>query len=158
MKLAHKLKGHLRYQGLDIAVEQYKGDVRSGTDADGKKWSTTMTCPYGYVVGSHGADGEGVDVFVGPDAEAVNAYVVHQKKDDGSYDEDKIVVGTGSKKEARDLYLSNYNTDKFLGPIHMVPIERLKTLLSSGKSLEKIASLQLFAFMDELSAIEAACR
>lgn len=157
MKLAdaeHKLQDHLEFQGLSIAVENKKGSVRSGVDADGKKWSSTLTCPYGYVVGSHGADDEEVDIFVGPDKEAKNAFVVHQRKLDGSYDEDKICVGTASKEEAKKLYLSNYNTDKFLGPISAVPMERLKKLLTSGKKLTKISSICLFAFMDELASVE----
>ena len=149
----HKLKGHIAYQGLRVAVEQRKGDVRSGVDADGKPWSTTMTCPYGYFSGSHGADDEGVDVFVGPDVAATSAFVVHQKRADGSYDEDKVIVGTSSKEQAKKLYLSNYNTSKFLGPIKEVPMERLKALLSEKKTLTKISSAMYAGFVDELTAI-----
>ena len=153
MKLAdaeHKLQGHLTFQGLRVAVENRKGSIRSGVDKDGKPWRTEMSMPYGYFVGSKGKDGEGVDVFVGDDKEAPNAFVIHQKKHDGSYDEDKVLLGVGSKAEARKKYLAHYNTDKFLGPIHKVPMERLKALLASGKPLEKIS---VDAFLSELASI-----
>jgi hypothetical protein len=152
----HKLQGHMAFQGLSIAIENQKGSVRSGVGKDGKKWRTVMKCPYGYIVSSLGADGDGVDVFVGPDKKAPHAYVVHQKKDDGSYDEDKVILGTNSVEEAKALYLSNYDTEKYLGPIKTVPMERLKALVAAGKKLTKISSVVLGSFLDELTAIEEA--
>jgi hypothetical protein len=157
MKLAdaeHTLHGHLSFQGLDIAVENRKGSVRKGVDKDGKAWRTVMKLPYGYLVGSKGADGDGVDVYIGPDKKAPNAYVVHQKKDDGSYDEDKVILGVDSEEEARKWYLAHYNTDKYLGPIKEVPLERLKELLASDKKLTKISAISLSAFLEELGKMQ----
>ncbi len=156
MKLAdaeHKLQGHAQFQGLQIAIENQKGSVRKGVDKNGKPWRTVMKMPYGYFVGTKGADGDGVDVFVGDKKDAPHAYVAHQKKHDGTYDEDKVLVGVESAEEAKKKYLSNYNTDKFLGPIKEVPMERLKKLLTSGKKLEKISAIMLEAFFDELKAM-----
>lgn len=153
MKLAFKLQGHTTHQGLRIAIENQKGSVRSGVDKDGKPWRTEMKHPYGYIKGSKGADGEEVDCYVGPKADATHAHVVHQKKDDGSYDEDKCILGVNSKAEAKKLYLAHYNTDKYLGPIKRVPMERFKELLSSGKTLTKISSVTTDAFLSELAAI-----
>lgn len=148
----YKLEGHMTFQGLRVAVENKKGSTRSGHDKDGKPWHTLMRAPYGYIVGSKGADDEGVDCYVGPNKNAVNAYVVHQKKHDGSYDEDKVMLGCESLDEARKLYLLHYNTKKFLGPIKEIPMERLKALLSEKKTLTKISS-EYAAFFDELNAI-----
>jgi hypothetical protein len=158
MKLAdaeHKLQDHLEFQGLSIAVENKKGSVRSGVGKDGKKWRTVMKAPYGYFIGSEGADKDAVDCFVGPNKKAVNAYVIHQKKHDGSYDEDKVILGVDSVEEAKKLYLSHYDTDRFLGPMKVVPMTRLKALLESGKKLTKISSVVLASFFDELTRIEA---
>src|ERR1019366_191082 len=131
----YKLEGHMTFQGLRIAVENKKGSTRSGHDKDGKPWHTLMKAAYGYIVGSKGADDEGVDCYVGPNEQATHAYVVHQKKkEDGNYDEDKVMLGCSSLKEARELYLIHYNTSKFLGPIKEVPMERLKALLSEKKT------------------------
>ena len=62
------------------------------------------------------------------------------------------MLGCGSLDEARKLYLVHYNTDRFLGPIKEVPMERLKALLSEKKTLTKISSMY-GAFFDELNAI-----
>ena len=86
------------------------------------------------------ADGEGVDVYVGPNKEAPFAFVVHQHKDDGTgFDEDKAILGVDSEEEAKKLYLEHYDDPKFLGPISKVSIERLKALVDSGKVLTKIS-------------------
>jgi len=141
-KLAFKLQGHTNHQGLGIAIENRKGSVRKGVDKDGKPWRTEMKHPYGYIKGSKGADGEEVDCYVGPVKDAPNAIVVHQHKSDGKgYDEDKVMLGFGSKEEAREAYLKHYNDPKFLGPMKSVPIERLKELVESGKKLIKISGL-----------------
>ena len=152
-KHTHKLHGYMTFQGLRIAVENRTGSVRSGKDKDGKPWHTLMKAPYGYIVGSKGADDEGVDCYVGPQKDAPNAFVVHQKKEDGSYDEDKVILGVADAVVARKLYLAHYNTDRFLGPIKEVPMERLKALLSEKKVLTKISSPVYDAFFDELTAI-----
>ena len=145
-----KLQGHTKFQELPIAIENRKGSVRKGVDKDGKPWRTVMKLPYGYIKGSKGADGEEVDCYLGPKKDATHAFVVHQKKDDGSYDEDKVMLGQESVDAARKAYLAHYNTDRFLGPIKAVPMERFKQLVESGKKLVKISS---FVSAEELRAI-----
>lgn len=149
-----KLQGHTTHQGLGIAIENRKGSVRSGVDKDGKPWRTEMRHPYGYIEGSKGADGEEVDAYVGPKKDASHAYVVHQNKEDGrTYDEDKVMLGFPTEEHARKAYLKHYNDPKFLGPIHAVPMERLKELLASKEKLVKISSVTLSALLDELARI-----
>ncbi len=141
-KIAFKLQGHAEFQGIQIAIENRKGSVRKGTDKDGKPWRTVMRMPYGFVKGTKGADGEEIDCYIGPHKNAPNVYAVHQHKSDGTgYDEDKLIFGVRSKEEASKRYLQHYNSDKFLGPVKEVPVERLKEMLSTGKKLEKIALL-----------------
>lgn len=143
LKHAYTLQGHEDFQGLNIAIENRKGSVRKGTDADGKEWTTKMVHPYGYIVGSKGADGDGVDTYVGPTKDAPNAFVVHQRdKDTGEYDEDKVMLGFNSKREAKEAYLKHYNSPKFLGPMMTVDMDRLKELVASKKRLVKIAERQ----------------
>lgn len=153
----HKLQGHINFQGIDIAVENQKGSVRSGTDKDGNKWRTVMKIPYGYLKGTKGADGEEVDVYVGPNKEAPNAYVVHQHKSDGKgFDEDKILIGMDSEEEARAMYLKHYDDPKFLGPISTVPIEKLKEMIAKGKPMKKISHLDVFfSEVEKLAATRA---
>lgn len=135
-----KLQGSMEHQGIPIAIENRKGSVRKGVDKDGKPWRTKMVHPYGYIKGSKGADGEEVDAYVGPHEEATHAYVVHQRKSDGKgYDEDKVMLGFPSKDDAVKGYLKHYNSDKFLGPVKEVPVDRLKEMLMSKKKLVKIS-------------------
>ncbi len=141
IKVSFKLQGHTEHQGLGIAIENQKGSVRKGVGKDGKPWRTEMKHPYGYIKGSKGADGEEVDAYVGPAKDATHAHVVHQRKEDGkTYDEDKVMLGFASKKDAVKAYLAHYNDPKFLGPVKSVPIERLKELIASGKKLVKISA------------------
>ncbi len=154
MTKEHKLQGHLTFQGLEIAVENKKGSVRSGVDKSGKPWRTEMKAPYGYVVGTEGADGDEVDVYVGPVADAENAYVVHQRKEDGkTYDEDKVMLGFSSEEDARKMYLAHYNSPKFLGPVSTIPMPRFKKLMGEKKIHTKLAQVQRLAFADELGKI-----
>ena len=70
--------GRVTIHGLRIAIEQPRGSVRSGTDADGTAWSCRLAAHYGYFVGTRGADGDGVDVFVGPNTGSEAAYIINQ--------------------------------------------------------------------------------
>jgi len=149
-----KLQGHLEHQGIAVAVENRKGSVRKGVDRDGKPWRTVMKMPYGYIKGTKGADGEEVDVYVGPHHDAPSAFVVHQRKSDGKgYDEDKVLLGHHNKKDAIKAYLEHYNSRKFLGPVKEVPVERLKDMIAAGGTLKKIAFPA--AMLDELAKLGA---
>jgi hypothetical protein len=139
-KVAYKLQGHTEVGGLRIAIENRKGSVRKGKDGDGNEWRTKMKAPYGYIVGTKGADGEEVDAYVGPDRDAPKAHVVHQRdKETGAYDEDKVILGVKSKKEAKELFLQHYDSPKFLGPISVVTMDRLRELVAKKKKLVKIS-------------------
>ena len=59
-------KGHVKFKGFDIAIENSAGSVRSGKDAGGQSWSVEMKAHYGYIKKSEGKDGDQVDVYVGP--------------------------------------------------------------------------------------------
>ncbi|WP_159711457.1 hypothetical protein [Geminicoccus flavidas] len=119
------LKPRIRWNGLEIAIENPAGSTRSGQDRSGNRWSITMAHPYGYVVGSMGVDGDPVDVYVGPDASAPMVYVIHQRRvgDWVVYDEDKCMIGFGSEDEARHAFLQHYTDPRFLGPITAMPVD-----------------------------------
>lgn len=109
-------KGHIKIDGFDITIENPKGSERSGVDASGKPWSVTMNNTYGYIRGTEGVDGDHIDVFLGGSGNGV--YVVDQLKEDGSFDEHKVMYGFSSLDEAKEAYLSNYSAGwKGLGNI-----------------------------------------
>jgi hypothetical protein len=115
------------FRGMPIVIENKKGTIREGTDPDGNEWSITMTCDYGFIPGTEAAgDKEGLDVFIGPDENSEFAYVVEQLKEDGSFDEFKVVLGAPDLQTAEEMYLSNYEEgwDQY-GEIYETPIDEL---------------------------------
>lgn len=101
--------GHLKLDGYDITIEIPKGSVRSGKDANGKEWHTTMHNDYGYIRGTKAVDGDHIDVFLSDKPEEGRVFVVDQTNQDGSFDESKVMYGFNSLEEAREAYLSNYD-------------------------------------------------
>lgn len=104
-------KGHVRVGAFDITIENPKGSVRSGVDANGKPWQTTMNNTYGYMRGTEGVDGDHIDVFLSDNLDGwdgKNVFVVDQYNEDGTFDEHKVMLGFNDKAEAQDAYFSNY--------------------------------------------------
>lgn len=107
-------KGHVQVGVFDITIEQPKGSVRSGVDANGNKWETTMQNTYGYIRGTEGVDGDHIDVFLSDDIDAWNGrrvFVVDQYNEDGSFDEHKVMLGFNETDDAEAAYFANYDSD-----------------------------------------------
>lgn len=131
-------KGHVRIDGYDITIEQPKGSVRRGTDADGKQWEQTMNNTYGYIRGTEGVDGDHIDIFLSDNPTEGNVYVVDQVNPDGSFDEHKVMYGFQSAEDARAAYLSNYEEGwQGLGTITEVSKEEFKKWVNSSKRKTK---------------------
>lgn len=107
-------KGHVRIGQFNITVENPKGSVRRGTDANGNPWETTMQNTYGYIRGTEGVDGDHIDVFLTNDIDGWNVrrvYVVDQYNEDGTFDEHKVMLGFNDEDDARNAYFANYSDD-----------------------------------------------
>jgi DNA-directed RNA polymerase beta subunit len=101
--------GHVRWNGLDITIENPIGSYRRGTDRHGKEWKTLMKHDYGYVKGTRGKDDDHLDVFLGPHLESEMVFVIDQDNNgNGRFDEHKCVIGCRNQAEAKQLYLDNY--------------------------------------------------
>lgn len=117
-------KPRMKWHGLDIAIENPKGTVREGVDETGKAWRTEFKHAYGEVSRTEGADGDPVDVFIGPDPDgAPEVYVVRQmrRKKWDEYDEDKCMIGFPSIEAAKQAYLNHYDDPRFFGSIVAMP-------------------------------------
>lgn len=143
-------KGHVKVAGFNISIEQPRGSVRSGTDANGKKWSVTMNNTYGYMTDNVGADGDHLDVFLSNDIDSwdqQNVYVVDQFNDDGTFDEHKVLLGFNGKDDATDAYYSNYDEswrNRKLA-IYEVPMDIFKKWIeSSNRKMKPISRYSLF--------------
>ena len=131
-------KGHVRIDGYDITIEQPKGSVRRGTDADGKQWEQTMNNAYGYIRGTEGVDGDHIDIFLSDNPTEGNVYVVDQVNPDGSFDEHKVMYGFQSAEDARAAYLSNYEEGwQGLSTITEVSNDEFKKWLNSSRRKTK---------------------
>ena len=104
-------KGEVNLRGINITIENPKGTYRSGI-SDGVQWKSLMNYTYGFINNSVGADGDEIDIFLGPLAESNQdflVYIIHQNDcETGLYDEDKIMFGFNSSIEAKQAYLSCY--------------------------------------------------
>ena len=137
------VKGRLTYQGLPIAIENPPGSVRQWKDSTGRTGETRMEFAYGYIDGTEGADGDAVDVFIGPDPDAPFAFVVHQNRGRAeipahaqawarqTYDEDKVMLGWRSAHAAKAAYLRHYDSPEFLGAVSMLSVEDLRGAVQS---------------------------
>jgi SPP1 gp7 family putative phage head morphogenesis protein len=120
--------------GLRIVVENQVGSVRKWADADGTEGETVMRHAYGYVDGARGADGEGVDVYLGPLDDPEWVFVVHQMRKSAEdvwteYDEDKVMLGWASANDAMNAYLAQYEDDRFYGGMSVFRVEDFKQVL-----------------------------
>ena len=132
-KAGNYKKGHLKIDGFDVTIENPKGSVRSGVDADGEKWEQTMNNTYGYIRGTEGVDGDHIDVFLSDDPSQGDVFVVDQVNKGGAFDEHKVMYGFASEEEARNAYLSNYKDGwTGLGAITRVSKEEFKKWVDSS--------------------------
>lgn len=121
-------KRKIKFQGLNVSIENPRGSMRSGVDPDGKPWATGMHHDYGYIKGSLGVDGDHYDCFVGPQRDCTHAYVITTKKppDFTEDDEQKAMLGFPSEKAARDSFHMHYDDPRFLGDLVEMPMEEFK--------------------------------
>lgn len=126
-------KGYMTWNGLGILVENPVHTVREGMDPDGTPWRNVMKASYGYFAGTLGADGDEVDVFMGPLPEAGTAWVLNQRNPDGSFDEHKVLVGFHDERAAVDAYRLSYSAgwDRY-GPPIALSHTRLQWWLANG--------------------------
>ena len=117
------------YQGIPVVLDRPKGFVMTGkNDETGEDWSRTYTCDYGFIPGTQGGDGDGLDVFYGDTPDANDAYWIRQIKADGSFDEFKILFGFKDAATAKAVYLAHVPA-KFLDSMSIVPVDMVKAIL-----------------------------
>jgi phage gp29-like protein len=68
-------KGQFHWNGWTIAIEVPAGGMRRGRNSLGVEWSHQIPVHYGYIRRTESdADGDHIDVFVGPDPESNSSY------------------------------------------------------------------------------------
>jgi len=137
-------KGHVKLHGLDIAIENPQGSVRSGKDKDGTAWENTLPHHYGYIKGTVGADKDHIDTFIGNEVDSNKVFVVDQiHPDSGKFDEHKVMLGFNSLEEAKAAYQASYAKDWQGGKnITETTVEGFKDWLSKGKTKKPYAPIE----------------
>jgi hypothetical protein len=141
VKKGRKLSRRMEFQGLKISVETDKGELRHWYDPANKEEGTTkMKYPYGYIRNTMVADDEHVDVYVGPNEDSDKVFIIHQMKAPNfdRYDEDKVMLGFTSAREAKAAYLEHYNKPGFFGTMTATDIDAFRRMFvgNTVKSLE----------------------
>ncbi|WP_313453315.1 defense against restriction DarA-related protein [Stutzerimonas nitrititolerans] len=135
-------KGRVRLHGLPIAIEVPQGQRRMGK-SDGKPWSTILMAHYGYIAGTQGADGDALDVFIGPVPESTRVWVVNQVKD-GQFDEHKILMGFIDEASARAAYMNSYERGwTGLGSLIACSMFQLKWWIKYGNTKQPLTEKAL---------------
>lgn len=136
-------KFHTSIHGLDVAIENLKGTKRTGKGKNGKPWSVTMPAHYGYIKGTEGADGDQVDVYLGPDHSSKNVFVVNQKDHGtGKFDEHKVMLGFPDLEAAKKAYIGGFSDGKGhlrIGSIESMDIEKFKHWVKDEEATDRIA-------------------
>jgi|SRR5580765_378213 len=142
-------KGHVYVQGLNISIENQKGSLRGKKDHNGQiLHSSKAPAHYGYIRGTLGADGEQIDVHLGPDPENPQVFIIDQnrvKRSNGKvkgFDEHKVFIGYKTIDQALKDFL-RANGDEYgpkrLGPVTALTMAEFKLWLGSGHTHEPIS-------------------
>lgn len=139
-------KGHLRIGGLGIAIENRRGSSRSKVGGGGKAWTVKMPAHYGDVKGSTGADGDPVDVYLGPSAHRAHLLPVHvvdqHRPATGAFDEHKAMLGFRTRDAAIRAYDAGFSDGS--GParrkaVTTMPFDTFKEWAMSDRTSKPLA-------------------
>jgi N12 class adenine-specific DNA methylase/predicted RNA methylase len=135
-------KGHVKVHGLDIAIENAKGSTRAGVGTDGKPWSVQMPANYGYIKRTTGADGDHVDVYLGPTLDSDKVFVIDQiDAETGEFDEHKVLIGF-TDADAIPTYMDAFNDGRGLeraGAVTPMSVAEFREWLHKGDTKKPLA-------------------
>lgn len=137
-------KGHVKALGFDITIENARGSFRRGIDRGGKPWQVRMPAHYGYLKRTEGADGDNLDVYLGPHLKSPKVFVVDQvDAETGKFDEHKAMIGFASFQQARNSYLRGFSDgkgDKRIGCMTEMGLDQFKRWLNEGDTQSSLAA------------------
>lgn len=102
--------------GLPVQIETPKGTSRPGH-------SCIVAAHYGYIRGTHGADGDAVDCFVGPELGSDAVWIIDQvNPSTKKFDEHKVMLGFKDWPSACAAYQGSFHAEEGAG--HLGPVRR----------------------------------
>ena len=136
-KAGNYSKDHVNIFGLNLTIENAKGSIRRGVGPDGKPWECKLSANYGYIKGSEGADGDHLDIYLGPYTKSKKVYVINQiDKDTKKFDETKSILGAASLQQALNIYCDAFSDGKGherIGSIVPTDIKTFKEWVKSNQ-------------------------
>jgi hypothetical protein len=136
-------KDTLSWNGIPLTIENAKGSVRRGIGKDGRPWLARLGAHYGYVRGApKGADGDHVDIFLGPHKKAPHVYVIDQIDHDSKrFDEHKALAAFANKAQALHAYETSFSDghgkDR-IGHVTEMTVDQFKRWLRDGDTTKPI--------------------
>ncbi|MCA0421944.1 MAG: hypothetical protein LCH61_01245 [Proteobacteria bacterium] len=135
--------GHIQWNGLDITIETAKGAMRRGKDRDGEDWSVKMPAHYGYIKGTRGADGDHLDIYMGPNPESTAVFIIDQvDADTGRFDEHKVMLGFVAREDAQAAYYEGFSDGRGedrMGAITEQSVDQFKAFVQNNSWLLPIS-------------------
>ncbi len=139
-------KGHVRVHGLPISIENPRGSYREGKDANGKPWRSKLPAHYGYLKRTEGADGDHVDIYVGPKLKSPLVYVIDQHDHrTGKFDEHKAFIGFENAKDVKRTYHESFTDGRAKDRLrHMteMTVGQFKHWLQNGDTTKPLKKKQ----------------
>ena len=137
------------FQGITIRIDRPRGLRMFGIDPKGEEWERKYKYDYGYIPKTLGGDGDGLDVFIGPEKKAPEAYWAIQTKPDGSFDEYKVFLGFTSREAAIGAYRDHVPVRLLKGMVTM-RVDMMKAMLGENPTGLFKTAMQWVSFRDEL--------
>jgi hypothetical protein len=138
--------GHIRLwpgtsHALEVAIETPRGGIRR--DLKEGKWIVEdYPATYGRIKGTTAADGEGLDIFVGPNPDSDRVFVIDQQDPhSAAFDEHKVMVGYRTVAEATRDYKAAFTDRTGAARIQAVTpmsAEELKAWLDTGETTKAL--------------------
>jgi phage-related protein (TIGR01555 family) len=116
--------------GLPVVIEQKRGQWRTG-----QGWRVKMAYDYGYFQNIPGADGDSLDICIGPDPSSTWIYIFDQKHlpPRRGFDEHKCFVGYSSMDDAIKAFNAGHDRAcQVYLDITPMQLEEFKTWLRKG--------------------------
>lgn len=138
-------KAHVRWNGLEIAIENPRGSVRTGVDPGGRPWVSSMPHDYGYILGTEGVDGDHFDVLLGPAPDWSDTVWVATTNKPPAFDrgdEQKALIGFPTEAAAREAFHAMYDNPLFLRELRAMTADEFKAkVLATARKPALIKSM-----------------
>jgi len=131
----------MKIHHMDIAIENPRDSIRTAKDGS---WSIKMPHHYGYLKNTVGADGDGIDVFVGRSLNSPKVFVVNQVNKEGGFDEHKVLLGFHNSVEAAKGYNDSFKHGwDGLGSMVEMDVPAFKDWLANGNKANPLSEVNI---------------